>query len=166
MASTRKKPDWVPNDYSMTCERCMVTFTMTKRRHHCRGCGHLFCADCCNQRVKLPKSWGYGSAQRVCESCAVEFKPAANAASGQVDNTGKLLMVYWLRDKSSWKFKEAIRGIGRRTPPHKSFGLVQTKTQDALMTTVLSSRPFSSSSSVETFKNLMGQLAMVLTALS
>ncbi|XP_049603217.1 zinc finger FYVE domain-containing protein 9 isoform X2 [Syngnathus scovelli] len=60
-------PVWVPDAQAPACMRCDAKFTFTKRRHHCRACGKVFCATCCGLRCKL----GYmdGKEARVCVTC-------------------------------------------------------------------------------------------------
>ncbi|KAH3756763.1 myosin-I binding protein [Pelomyxa schiedti] len=61
---------WVPDTASDVCLLCEAAFTVTRRRHHCRACGKLFCAQCSINRVKLPPEFGYGdSIERVCFEC-------------------------------------------------------------------------------------------------
>ncbi|XP_063309793.1 zinc finger FYVE domain-containing protein 16 [Pelobates fuscus] len=47
------EPTWIPDSEAPSCMYCKVKFTFTKRRHHCRACGKVFCAVCCSQRCKL-----------------------------------------------------------------------------------------------------------------
>ncbi|XP_069483645.1 zinc finger FYVE domain-containing protein 16 isoform X2 [Ambystoma mexicanum] len=49
----QKQPSWVPDSEAPNCMKCQVKFTFTKRRHHCRACGKVFCATCCNRKCKL-----------------------------------------------------------------------------------------------------------------
>ncbi|XP_029430138.1 zinc finger FYVE domain-containing protein 16 isoform X2 [Rhinatrema bivittatum] len=48
-----KQPSWVPDAEAPNCMNCQVRFTFTKRRHHCRACGKVFCTACCNRKCKL-----------------------------------------------------------------------------------------------------------------
>jgi len=59
---------WVPDEWSNTCKECRRMFTLVRRRHHCRACGHLFCARCTSNRLEL-RDLGYNKEQRVCNSC-------------------------------------------------------------------------------------------------
>uniref|UniRef100_A0A8D3CUP1 Zinc finger FYVE-type containing 9 n=1 Tax=Scophthalmus maximus TaxID=52904 RepID=A0A8D3CUP1_SCOMX len=46
-------PVWVPDSQAPVCMKCDVKFTFTKRRHHCRACGKVFCATCCSVKCRL-----------------------------------------------------------------------------------------------------------------
>nr|XP_044995139.1 zinc finger FYVE domain-containing protein 9 isoform X2 [Jaculus jaculus] len=46
-------PVWVPDAQAPNCMKCEARFTFTKRRHHCRACGKVFCASCCSLKCKL-----------------------------------------------------------------------------------------------------------------
>lgn len=41
-------PPWVPDEDAPTCTGCKVEFGVFTRRHHCRACGKVFCAVCCD----------------------------------------------------------------------------------------------------------------------
>ena len=61
--STVPKSRWMPNDASSSCTVCNRAFTLTRRRHHCRGCGRLVC-DTCGPK---PKAGG----ERACIKCTI-----------------------------------------------------------------------------------------------
>ncbi|XP_077353909.1 zinc finger FYVE domain-containing protein 16 [Festucalex cinctus] len=48
-----RQPAWVPDADAPNCMNCQHKFTFTKRRHHCRACGKVYCAGCCGRRCKL-----------------------------------------------------------------------------------------------------------------
>uniref|UniRef100_H3D7Q3 FYVE-type domain-containing protein n=1 Tax=Tetraodon nigroviridis TaxID=99883 RepID=H3D7Q3_TETNG len=48
-----RQPSWVPDSEAPNCMNCSQRFTFTRRRHHCRACGKVYCAVCCNKRCKL-----------------------------------------------------------------------------------------------------------------
>ncbi|XP_047425926.1 zinc finger FYVE domain-containing protein 16 [Mugil cephalus] len=48
-----RQPEWVPDSEAPNCMNCSQRFTFTKRRHHCRACGKVYCAVCCNRKCKL-----------------------------------------------------------------------------------------------------------------
>ncbi|XP_012998889.1 zinc finger FYVE domain-containing protein 16 isoform X3 [Cavia porcellus] len=62
----QKQPTWVPDSEAPNCMHCQVKFTFTKRRHHCRACGKVFCGVCCNRKCKLPY---LEKEARVCVIC-------------------------------------------------------------------------------------------------
>ncbi|XP_015225828.1 PREDICTED: zinc finger FYVE domain-containing protein 9-like [Cyprinodon variegatus] len=60
-------PVWVPDAEAQVCMKCGTKFTFTKRRHHCRACGKVFCALCSNLKFRLTHL--DGKEGRVCVSC-------------------------------------------------------------------------------------------------
>lgn len=40
-----ERPNWVPDAEASHCYACATEFTLFRRRHHCRGCGRIFCAE-------------------------------------------------------------------------------------------------------------------------
>ncbi|KAM7368530.1 hypothetical protein PAMP_012864 [Pampus punctatissimus] len=48
-----RQPAWLPDSEAPKCMNCSQRFTFTKRRHHCRACGKVYCAVCCNRKCKL-----------------------------------------------------------------------------------------------------------------
>jgi len=68
------KPKWA--DDGPKCLQCDCLFGATIRRHHCRMCGDLVCANCApNERPIL--EFGYKEAVRVCLKCFNPPKPVA-----------------------------------------------------------------------------------------
>uniref|UniRef100_A0A4W6FSK4 Zinc finger FYVE-type containing 9 n=1 Tax=Lates calcarifer TaxID=8187 RepID=A0A4W6FSK4_LATCA len=60
-------PVWVPDSQAPVCMKCDVKFTFTKRRHHCRACGKVFCATCCSLKCRL--TYMDRKEARVCVTC-------------------------------------------------------------------------------------------------
>ncbi|KAK6311241.1 hypothetical protein J4Q44_G00192960 [Coregonus suidteri] len=60
-------PVWVPDSQAPVCMKCEARFTFTKRRHHCRACGKVFCAACCSLRSRL--IYMDRKEARVCITC-------------------------------------------------------------------------------------------------
>uniref|UniRef100_A0A8D3DJT4 Zinc finger FYVE-type containing 9 n=1 Tax=Scophthalmus maximus TaxID=52904 RepID=A0A8D3DJT4_SCOMX len=60
-------PVWVPDSQAPVCMKCDVKFTFTKRRHHCRACGKVFCATCCSVKCRL--TYMDRKEARVCVTC-------------------------------------------------------------------------------------------------
>ncbi|XP_043831654.1 LOW QUALITY PROTEIN: zinc finger FYVE domain-containing protein 16 [Dromiciops gliroides] len=53
MVLGQKQPSWIPDSEAPNCMNCQGKFTFTKRRHHCRACGKVFCGVCCSRKCKL-----------------------------------------------------------------------------------------------------------------
>ncbi|KYN35461.1 RUN and FYVE domain-containing protein 2 [Trachymyrmex septentrionalis] len=57
------------NDRMVTqCKGCNREFNMTRRKHHCRNCGNIFCNACSDNTTVLPNS---AKPVRVCDECYV-----------------------------------------------------------------------------------------------
>uniref|UniRef100_A0AAV2IS36 FYVE-type domain-containing protein n=1 Tax=Knipowitschia caucasica TaxID=637954 RepID=A0AAV2IS36_KNICA len=48
-----EQPAWMPDAEAPNCINCAQKFTFTRRRHHCRACGKVYCGVCCNKKSKL-----------------------------------------------------------------------------------------------------------------
>lgn len=70
----RGPPIWVPDQLVVACSCCNASFTLFRRRHHCRACGQIFCGDC-SKFTKNLDCWGYTGPVRVCESCFIQDHP-------------------------------------------------------------------------------------------
>eukprot|EP00768_Dysnectes_brevis_P002961 gnl/Dysnectes_brevis/214_a244_2556.p1 GENE.gnl/Dysnectes_brevis/214_a244_2556~~gnl/Dysnectes_brevis/214_a244_2556.p1 ORF type:complete len:661 (+),score=257.87 gnl/Dysnectes_brevis/214_a244_2556:22-2004(+) len=46
-----KKAEWIPDNSQDTCTFCQKPFTFFSRKHHCRRCGRLCCAQCSEKGV-------------------------------------------------------------------------------------------------------------------
>jgi hypothetical protein len=51
---------WEDDGARADCSLCRKGFTVSRRRHHCRMCGFLYCHACSDQRIL---------GQRVCSKC-------------------------------------------------------------------------------------------------
>ncbi|XP_023694678.2 zinc finger FYVE domain-containing protein 16 isoform X1 [Paramormyrops kingsleyae] len=61
-----RQPPWIPDSEAPNCMHCHQKFTFTKRRHHCRACGKVYCAVCCSRKCKLKY---LDKEARVCVIC-------------------------------------------------------------------------------------------------
>ncbi|XP_077336790.1 phosphatidylinositol-3,5-bisphosphate 3-phosphatase MTMR4 isoform X2 [Lithobates pipiens] len=59
---------WVPDHMASHCFNCDCEFWLAKRRHHCRNCGNVFCADCCHLKLPIPDQQLYDPVL-VCNTC-------------------------------------------------------------------------------------------------
>ena len=66
----RRRPQWVPDSDVKNCMHCGLRFTMIKRRHHCRKCGHCVCNKCAPADNTRPiPEMGYMRDVRLCLRC-------------------------------------------------------------------------------------------------
>ncbi|XP_013173990.1 PREDICTED: RUN and FYVE domain-containing protein 2 isoform X1 [Papilio xuthus] len=70
-ASTEETPNWTSDKDAVACAACAKEFNITRRKHHCRRCGHIFCAACSDKTVALP---GNTKPVRVCDTCFNEVR--------------------------------------------------------------------------------------------
>ncbi|XP_069849911.1 RUN and FYVE domain-containing protein 1 [Dipodomys merriami] len=57
---------WLKDDEATHCKQCEKEFSISRRKHHCRSCGHIFCNTCSSNELALPS---YPKPVRVCDSC-------------------------------------------------------------------------------------------------
>ncbi|CAH1250841.1 PLEKHF1 [Branchiostoma lanceolatum] len=82
--------DWQPDEEANLCQRCLQTrFTLLERRHHCRSCGRVVCADCSNRKEVV-----HQKAVRVCNICAenlqnIRLPPGSRDSGDSEDESGK-----------------------------------------------------------------------------
>lgn len=61
---------WVADESAAGCMICWKNFTMLVRRHHCRRCGKVCCADCAPANNSRPiMEWGLKDPVRHCKAC-------------------------------------------------------------------------------------------------
>ncbi|XP_018569560.1 myotubularin-related protein 3 isoform X2 [Anoplophora glabripennis] len=64
---------WVPDHAVSRCTGCGTEFWLGRRRHHCRKCGKIFCADCSENSTPLPSEQLYNPV-RVCTGCYSQLR--------------------------------------------------------------------------------------------
>ncbi|XP_050650133.1 RUN and FYVE domain-containing protein 1 isoform X1 [Macaca thibetana thibetana] len=57
---------WLKDDEATRCRQCEKEFSISRRKHHCRNCGHIFCNTCSSNELALPS---YPKPVRVCDGC-------------------------------------------------------------------------------------------------
>ncbi|ETV75270.1 hypothetical protein H257_10456 [Aphanomyces astaci] len=78
---------WQPDHTSDACTACNGEFnSWTRRRHHCRACGCLVCADCSPSLIALPQL-GYATPVRVCKTCQPTTRTLSTALSNVSDDS-------------------------------------------------------------------------------
>ncbi|XP_050067962.1 uncharacterized protein LOC126556627 isoform X2 [Anopheles maculipalpis] len=76
---------WVPDHAVTRCTTCQTEFWLGRRKHHCRSCGQIFCADCSEYTAHLPEERLYQPV-RLCGPCyqrisSMTTVPANNSSS-------------------------------------------------------------------------------------
>ena len=68
MGQANSGPHWQNDEDVSNCNKCQKPFTVVVRKHHCRGCGMIFCSDCSGFNGEFPSKHVFTPA-RLCESC-------------------------------------------------------------------------------------------------
>ena len=137
-SNLRRTHSWAPDDAVSHCSNCHRTFGMFWRKHHCRACGRIFCAECTSQRAQLPRdldtfptspegrewlaylaSWRHQSKkagsqrERTCDACKLKVE-ALWRLSASIRIVSHLRLD--LKDLCSWaslsrEWSEAVRAV-------------------------------------------------------
>ncbi|CAG9787241.1 unnamed protein product [Diatraea saccharalis] len=70
-STTEENPTWTHDKDASACTSCAKEFTIARRKHHCRRCGHIFCGACSEKTVALT---GNTKPVRVCDACYAEVR--------------------------------------------------------------------------------------------
>ncbi|XP_077570117.1 RUN and FYVE domain-containing protein 2 isoform X1 [Stigmatopora nigra] len=57
---------WLKDKEARHCKLCEKEFSISRRKHHCRNCGEIFCNSCSDNELPLPAS---PKPVRVCDTC-------------------------------------------------------------------------------------------------
>ncbi|XP_043113287.1 RUN and FYVE domain-containing protein 1 [Puntigrus tetrazona] len=57
---------WLKDDEATQCKQCQKEFSISRRKHHCRNCGDIYCNSCSSNELALPS---YPRPVRVCDVC-------------------------------------------------------------------------------------------------
>ncbi|CAB3364855.1 Hypothetical predicted protein [Cloeon dipterum] len=68
--SLKLNAKWAKDSEAVECFACHTAFNLTKRKHHCRSCGEIFCNDCSDNQMPLPSS---AKPVRVCDECNLKI---------------------------------------------------------------------------------------------
>ncbi|XP_050394285.2 RUN and FYVE domain-containing protein 2 isoform X1 [Patella vulgata] len=61
-----KEAQWMDDTESKHCKKCEKEFSISRRKHHCRNCGYIYCNECSDNKMSLPSS---SKPVRVCDDC-------------------------------------------------------------------------------------------------
>lgn len=89
MPGKQRADHWLKEDVIEQCKSCHTRFSFSERKHHCRDCGQVFCAQCTRYEIEIPRL-NINKPVRVCQSCynnvnnsMVKIDEAVTAASLQ-----------------------------------------------------------------------------------
>ncbi|XP_030743204.1 FYVE, RhoGEF and PH domain-containing protein 4 isoform X3 [Echinops telfairi] len=64
----KRAPRWIRDNEVTMCMKCKESFNaLTRRRHHCRACGHVVCWKCSDYKAQL--EYDGGKLSKVCKDC-------------------------------------------------------------------------------------------------
>ncbi|KAF5397553.1 FYVE zinc finger [Paragonimus heterotremus] len=64
--SALQEAQWTADSLVPNCSQCRLVFSVSRRRHHCRNCGLIFCHFCSTQTMALPSA---AKPVCVCDRC-------------------------------------------------------------------------------------------------
>jgi len=89
---------WIADGAAADCKLCGAEFTTFRRRHHCRKCGEVVCADCSSESANVVHS-GVATKQKVCDTCFASLHEAGDADKAARDY--KALLEAQAREQSA-----------------------------------------------------------------
>jgi lipid-binding SYLF domain-containing protein len=101
--------EWLEDDTAEGCMSCNRTFDLLQRRHHCRGCGGIFCQACSPRKllvqdpISCPK-WRRADPaipHRVCQRCEQDLLPYQSEMIAVVSNAQRANVT---EDAGPWRF--------------------------------------------------------------
>ncbi|KAG7165848.1 RUN and FYVE domain-containing protein 2-like [Homarus americanus] len=70
VSKSLREAQWAPDKEATNCLLCEKEFSISRRRHHCRHCGNIFCHSCSDNTMPLPSS---ARPVRVCDTCHTQL---------------------------------------------------------------------------------------------
>lgn len=64
-------PKWQPDSEVSECPICSRQFTFWFRKHHCRKCGRVVCANCSPHRITIPRQFIVHPPESTCRTSTV-----------------------------------------------------------------------------------------------
>ncbi|KAK2910822.1 hypothetical protein Q8A67_002955 [Cirrhinus molitorella] len=72
----QQETEWFSDHPASRCYGCERTFWLAARKHHCRNCGNVFCASCCDQKVSVA-SQQLREPKHTCQACYGHLRPSS-----------------------------------------------------------------------------------------
>lgn len=82
-------PRWQPDNEVSACPICGTQFGLLYRRHHCRKCGRVVCANCSPHRITIPRQFIVRSPQEAVamQSARIATGPEVVDLTANSENT-------------------------------------------------------------------------------
>lgn len=116
MFASETAPGWSDGK---VCNRCRATFSFTVRKHHCRNCGQIFCANCSNKTCMLPK-FGIEKDVRVCDGCYTSLHGSSAGAQRSGVGASSLVGSSTESDLPADYLASSLAQQSQSPPPRKS----------------------------------------------
>jgi len=108
-------PIWTPDAAVPACMSCGATFSVMRRKHHCRNCGRAVCGACSKNKLRL-KHIDESKDLRVCTPCF-------GTLTGQTDS---------LRDSTEGKMMSKHMTVHASRRPGTGFASMGKKSNESL----------------------------------
>ncbi|CAL1534204.1 unnamed protein product [Lymnaea stagnalis] len=77
-SAMQREAHWASDETVTHCKQCTKEFSLARRKHHCRSCGDIYCAECSDNKMPLPSS---SKPVRVCDGCNTQLLQRYSASS-------------------------------------------------------------------------------------
>jgi len=127
--------EWENDREIKVCGNCEKSFSLARRKHHCRCCGRIFCNECSPHRDELPLAFEVKGLQRTCDSChqnlqlmKMEENPTSVPSRPDVvkvrDEVVAKLKALMKEPEDTWVLKVDKRGVTLHAKKIKDSSLV------------------------------------------
>ncbi|KAM9753859.1 FYVE, RhoGEF and PH domain-containing protein 6-like [Menidia menidia] len=122
-----KAPIWIPDLRATMCMICTCEFTITWRRHHCRGCGKVVCQSCSSNKHRL--QYLKNQFARVCDQCflTLQMQKSEMASSAGISPGNKGAFAFSRKQK---KIPAALKEVSANTDNSSMSGYLQRSKQN------------------------------------
>ncbi|EKE41037.1 hypothetical protein ENUP19_0306G0009 [Entamoeba nuttalli] len=121
---------WIPDEEANECMRCGTPFTLFFRKHHCRNCGYIICANC-RTRCKVPK---LGRVDYVCLKCydelQVETKRRNSLTTSEPQQIVKDTTSSPVLPEQSKQFNNPIHSVNNTLSQEQTPSTIKSSTSD------------------------------------
>ena len=105
-------PQWEPDARVSKCPICGTTFSFWYRKHHCRKCGRVVCANCSPHRITIPRQFIVHPPEDAPPSPSVGNNPGVEVVdlTGEDDAPGEVVNPEGRPQSSEYRIDPALGG--------------------------------------------------------